>query len=372
MKVLLIATVQSHICQFHKPLVELLHENGCVVHVAARNNLAEKNGLKLDFAEKVYDLPFSRSPKSPDNIKAYKQLKKIITENGYDVIHCNTPMGGIVTRLAAKKARKGGTKVFYTAHGFHFYKGAPLLNWMLYYPIEKIFANMTDKLITINEEDYRLAAAKISKRAFKINGVGVDEERFFPADEDEIVNLREKLKIPVDKKVILCIGELLRNKNHAMIINAMPKILKDKPDTVLLVAGNGPLREELEKLISDLGLENNIRLLGYVTNIEEYHRACDLLAACSIREGLPLNVIEAMMSAKPVVAADNRGHRELVKDDFNGYIVPQNDADQMSRRIISIFADDNKYSSMAQNARESSLKYGSKIVKEELRKIYEL
>ena len=113
MKVLLTATVQSHICQFHKPLVEVLHKHGCEVHVAARDNLAEKNGLKLDFVEKVYDIPFARSPKSKDNIQAYKELKNIINKEKYDVIHCNTPMGGIVTRLAAKQARKQGTKVYY-------------------------------------------------------------------------------------------------------------------------------------------------------------------------------------------------------------------------------------------------------------------
>ena len=120
-KVLLVATVQSHISQFHRPLAELLHLYGYEVHVAAKNNLAEKNGLKLDFADKVFDVPFSRSPKSKDNILAYKILKSILDEGQYDVVHCNTPMGGVVTRLAARKARKKGTKIFYTAHGFHFY-----------------------------------------------------------------------------------------------------------------------------------------------------------------------------------------------------------------------------------------------------------
>ena len=119
MKVLLVATVQSHICQFHRPLVAMLHEHGCEVHVAARNNLAEKNGLKLDFVEQVFDVPFQRSPFSPKNLGAYKQLKKIVGEGSYDVVHCNTPVGGVVGRLAARKARKRGTKVFYTAHGFH-------------------------------------------------------------------------------------------------------------------------------------------------------------------------------------------------------------------------------------------------------------
>ena len=133
-KVLLTATVQSHIAQFHKPLVKMLHDHEYEVHVAARNNLAEKNGLSIDFVDKVFDIPFARSPKSFDNVKAYIQLKKIIDDGDYEVVHCNTPMGGIVTRLAAIQARKNGTKVFYTAHGFHFFKGASKKNWIVFYP----------------------------------------------------------------------------------------------------------------------------------------------------------------------------------------------------------------------------------------------
>lgn len=138
MRVLLTATVQSHICQFHRPLVEVLHAHGCEVHVAARNNLAEKNGLKLDFADKVFDVPFSRSPKSKNNLEAKKILQKIIDGGKYDVIHCNTPVGGVITRLAAQKARKKGTKVFYTAHGFHFYDGAPKKTGWYIYRLKKI------------------------------------------------------------------------------------------------------------------------------------------------------------------------------------------------------------------------------------------
>ena len=150
-KVLLTATVQSHICQFHKPLVRFLHKNGYEVHVAAKNNLAEKNGLQLDFVEKVFDVPFSRSPKSKDNIQAYKELKKILEQNDYDIVHCNTPMGGIVTRLAARKSRKKkNTKVYYTAHGFHFYKGSDKKSWTVFYPVEKFFSRYTDLIITIN------------------------------------------------------------------------------------------------------------------------------------------------------------------------------------------------------------------------------
>ena len=177
MKILLVATVQSHICQFHRPLVAMLHEHGCEVHVAARNNLAEKNGLKLDFVEQVFDVPFQRSPFSPKNLGAYKQLKKIIDEGGYDVVHCNTPVGGVVGRLAARKARKRGTKVFYTAHGFHFYKGAPKKNWLIWYPVEKFMCRHTDKLITITQEDYGLASAKFPTRVERIHGVGANSAK---------------------------------------------------------------------------------------------------------------------------------------------------------------------------------------------------
>ena len=176
MKVLLVATVQSHICQFHRPLADMLHAHGCEVHVAARDNLAEKNGLKLDFAEQVFDVPLERSPFSPRNLTAYKQLKQIIDRGGYDVVHTNTPVGGIVGRLAAQKARKKGCQVFYTAHGFHFYQGGPRKSWLIYYPIEKFMCRYTDKLFTITHEDFQLAQQKFNVDSCRIHGIGATEQ----------------------------------------------------------------------------------------------------------------------------------------------------------------------------------------------------
>ena len=371
MRVLLTATVQSHICQFHKPLVEMLHEHNCEVHVAARDNLAEKNGLKLDFAEKVFDVPFSRSPKSKDNIKAYKQLKKIIDEGQYDVIHCNTPMGGIVTRLAARKARKNGTKVFYTAHGFHFYKGAPKKNWIVFYPIEKIFANhYTDKLITITNEDYDLANKKFKCQIEWIHGVGVDEKRYFPISEEEKKKLRLEMGHNENQKLILCIGELLPNKNQHMAIRMMPEIVKKYPDAMLLIAGNGPEKNNLENLIAELGLQNNVKLLGYVTNLEDYQHIADMCVSCSKREGLPLNIVEAMMSGTPVVATYNRGHRELITDEQNGYLVSINDNSSMIEKVLTLLDDINIYKSTSENAILKGNEYSKTAVIEELRKVY--
>lgn len=371
MKILLTATVQSHICQFHKPLVEMLHEHNCEVHVAARDNLAEKNGLKLDFAEKVFNVPFSRSPKSKDNIKAYKQLKKIIDEGQYDVIHCNTPMGGIVTRLAARKARKNGTKVFYTAHGFHFYKGAPKKNWIVFYPIEKFFANhYTDKLITITNEDYDLANEKFKCQIERIHGVGVDEKRYFSISEEEKKKLRLEMGYNENQKLILCIGELLPNKNQQMAIRMMPEILKKYPDAMLLIAGNGPEKNNLDDLITELGLKNNVKLLGYVTNLEDYQHIADICVSCSKREGLPLNIVEAMMSGTPVVATYNRGHRELITDEQNGYLVSINDNSLMIEKVLTLLDDINVYKSTSENAILKGNEYSKTAVIEDLRKVY--
>lgn len=371
MKILLTATVQSHICQFHKPLVEMLHEYNCEVHVAARDNLAEKNGLKLDFAEKVFDVPFSRSPKSKDNIKAYKQLKKIIDEGQYDVIHCNTPMGGIVTRLAARKARKDGTKVFYTAHGFHFYKGAPKKNWIVFYPIEKFFANhYTDKLITITNEDYDFANKKFKCQIERIHGVGVDEKRYFSISEEEKKKLRLEMGYNENQKLILCIGELLPNKNQQMAIRMMPEILKKYPDAMLLIAGNGPEKNNLENLTVELGLQNNVKLLGYVTNLEDYQHIADMCVSCSRREGLPLNIVEAMMSGTPVVATYNRGHRELITDEQNGYLVSINDNSSITEKVLTLLDDINIYKSTSENAILKGNEYSKTAVIEDLRKVY--
>lgn len=369
-KVLLTATVQSHICQFHKPLAQVLHAHGYEVHVAARDNLAEKNGLALTFADKVYDVPFSRSPKSPDNLRAYRELKRILDREQYDVIHCNTPMGGIVTRLAARKARKSGTKVFYTAHGFHFYRGAPRKNWLVFYPIEKLFSRLTDKLITITHEDHKLACEKFHCPTEHIHGVGVDEGRYHPVSAEEQAALRQELGFSPEQKLILCIGELNGNKNQTMAIRMMELLRKEYPDALLLLAGNGPKQAELEQQIAQLGLKENVRLLGYCTHLEKYQRIADILVSCSRREGLPLNIVEAMLSGTSVVATQNRGHRELIRHGETGYLVEADDAQAMAKTVAELLGDPGKRRKIAENARSFAGQYTYTHVKQELEAIY--
>ncbi|MDE6870700.1 MAG: glycosyltransferase family 4 protein [Bacteroidales bacterium] len=372
MKVLLVATVQSHICQFHHPLVDLLHSHGAEVHVAARNNLAEKNGLKLDFVEKVFDIPFARSPKSLDNIRAYHQLKRILECENYDIVHCNTPMGGIVTRLAARGVRRRGTKVFYTAHGFHFYGGAPKKNWIVFYPIEKYFSHLTDKLITITHEDYNLASRKFHCEVCHTHGVGVDAKRYFPVSEVEKNNLRKQMGYAPGQKLILCVGELLQNKNQTMAIDMMLHVKEQYHDAVLILAGNGPRKEYLKQYIQDRGLSANVEMIGYVTNLQDYQHIVDLQVACSKREGLPLNVVEAMLSGTPVVASSNRGHRELIHDGDNGFIVTLDDSQKMALRVLQLLSDDILRGRICESALDYAANYSFESVVDDLGKVYGL
>ena len=199
-KVLFTATVDSHILQFHIPYLKWFKEQGYEVHVATNGD------EKIEYCDVKHKIPFERSPIKINNIKAIFKLKKIIENEKFDILHCHTPMGSVVTRLAAKNARKKyKTKIIYTAHGFHFFKGAPLLNWIIFYPVEKYLSKFTDCLITINKEDYNLAKRKFkSKRIEFVNGVGVDKSKFdFKMSDTEKHELRQSLGLKDDEFVII-------------------------------------------------------------------------------------------------------------------------------------------------------------------------
>ena len=368
MKILYTATVLSHICQFHLPHMQNLQEQGWEVHVAAHDNLAVKNGLQLKYCDKFIEAPFSRSPKSRDNVKAYKQLKKLLAEEHYDVILCNTPMGGIVTRLAARKTRKQGTKVIYMAHGFHFFKGSSRKAWLVFYPIEKFMSKYCDLLITINEEDFALAQKKFSKRTkvAHIHGVGVDEKRYHPATPEEQLAMRQAEGLSPSDFVILCTGELNENKNQKTLVSAAA-LLKDKiPNLRVLLAGNGPKEQELREQIRAEGLEDMVRLLGYRTDLEKVVPAVDLVVSCSKREGMPLNIIEAMLCKKPVVASKNRGHRELLSGNKVGILLPPVATSAIADAIYSLALHPEIRQEYENNAYLCVRPYSISVVRKEL------
>lgn len=328
-RVLFCATVDYHFKAFHLPYMKWFTEQGWEVHVAASGN------IQLPYVDKKYDIPIQRSPLKLQNFHAYKELTAIINTNKYSIIHCHTPMGGLLARIAARTARREGTKVIYTAHGFHFCKGAPLINWFAYYPIEKGLAHYTDCLITINKEDYNLAV----KHRFKagsiehIHGIGVDTEQFRPITEVRKRNLKMEFGYKPDDFLMFYAAEFNKNKNQQFLIQSLALLKNEVPHAKLLLAGNGPLMEECKKLAFHLGVAEMVHFLGYRNDIASLLPMCDLAVASSLREGLPVNIMEAMACALPVVATDNRGHRELVLNDENGWIVSHDNIEEMSNKV---------------------------------------
>jgi len=319
-KVLFVATVSSHIKAFHIPYLKHFQELGWETHVACNAATGYETSaetvnttVQIPHCDFFHNISFQRSPLKSQNWNAYKQLKKIIDGNHFDIIHCHTPVGGAIGRLAAQAARKRGTRVFYTAHGFHFYKGAPKKNWIIYYPIEKFLARYTDCLITINNEDYELATSKCfkAKRIEKVNGVGIDLSRFsVPLDPEQRSFKRHSLGIQDDEIVLLSVGELSDRKNHQIVIKALSEL--KNPKIKYLICGTGELREQLEHLIESLGLKNQVYLMGFQKPVDIFYQISDIFVFPSLQEGLPVAVMEAMASGLPVIASNIRGNCDLV------------------------------------------------------------
>ncbi len=368
-KVLITATVLSHIAQFHEPAIALLKKHGYEVHVAGRNNLAEKHGLTLTSPDRIFELPFERSPFSPRNLSAARQLRRIMRDNSYDIIHCNTPVGGVVTRLLGQQARANGAQLVYTAHGFHFYDGAPRLNWLVYYPLERLLARFTDVLVTINTEDHKRAQRFPAREVRYIPGVGVDLERFNEVPTAD-PSRRQALGLKDDDFVVLSVGELNYNKNHATIIKAIAQM--DDPRVQYLICGNGPLRQQLEDLASELGVDERVRFLEYRRDIPDMLAAADVFCLPSYREGLPLSLMEAMVAGKPVVCSRIRGSVDLVDAGKGGVVVEAADVSGYAEAFDLLADDSGLRRSMGQHNRDRVRGFSIDAVSSALSGVYRL
>lgn len=310
-KILYVATVvKTHIMEFHIPYLKMLKEMGWETAVAARNDYENPADCMIPYCDAYYDIPFERSPLKVSNIEAYKKLKRVINEGEYDIIHCHTPVGAMLARLAAKEARKRGVKVIYTAHGFHFYKGAPLVNWIVYYPVEKFLARKTDVLITITNEDYQRAQSFKAGMVKYIPGIGVNLEKFQRRNSDRRLSLRYELGIPEKATVFLSVGEVNANKNHKVAIQA----LQSFSDAWYIICGRGPLIDEYRELAEKLGVSERVILTGYRTDVLDFYSIADIFVFPSYREGLPVALMEAMAIGLVCVASRNRGTDDLLKE----------------------------------------------------------
>lgn len=333
--------------QFNMPNIRLMIELGYKVDVACNfikgSTCSDEKiaALKTTLAEmgvECYQVDFARNVlEANQNLRAYLQTRKLIKKNCYDLIHSHSPIGGLLLRIAARNMRKKGTKVIYTAHGFHFFKGAPIKNWLIFYPIEKFCSRWTDVLVTITHEDYKLAQENMStKQVVYVPGVGINTKKFLPELNYDVIRSqkRKELDIGEDDIMILSVGELNKNKNHELVLRAIAALGNRKIKFV--IAGRGVLKEYLKRLAEELGITEQLQLLGFRTDVRDLFKAADVFAHPSFREGLSVAMMEAMASGLPVICAEIRGNTDLIDNGKGGFLFNPLDIDSTRNALKSM------------------------------------
>lgn len=348
---------------FFKRFIAELVQNGHQVDIACNNSISPVPDFYSELGCKIHTIQTSRSPLSKGNLKAIKQIKVLVERNKYDVVHCHTPVAAMCTRLACRNARKKGTRVIYTAHGFHFYDGAPFKNWLIYYPVEKFCAYFTDVLITINQEDYALAQKKMKAReVVYVPGVGIDLIKFgnFVVDK---ASKRNELGVPGNTMLLLSVGELNENKNHETVIRA----IADMPNVYYIIAGKGGLQEHLQSVIDELGVSDKVKLLGFRKDIGELCATADMYAMPSYREGLSVALMEAMASGLPCVVSKIRGNTDLI-DENGGELFDPYSVEDCKAAIAKLIATE--IERKGQYNREKIKRFSVETVNEKMTDIY--
>jgi glycosyltransferase EpsD len=365
-KILFCATVDYHFKAFHLPYMKWFKEQGWEVHLAASGH------LELPYVDQKFSIEIQRSPIDLKNFRAYKSIKDLTTLHRYDIIHCHTPMGGVLTRLASRLARKSGTKVLYTAHGFHFCKGSPFINWLIYYPIEKLLSRQTDCLITINREDYLLAKRHHFKADFidHVHGVGVNTDIYKQVDDHSKMKLREEYGYSSEDFIMFYAAEFNANKNQKLIIEALAKIKSQAPNAKVLFAGKGHLLKDCQELANQLGVGKMIEFLGFREDILSLLNISNMAIASSRREGLPVNIMEAMACGLPILATVNRGHNELIRNGKNGYLVAPDNVSLFSEKMLEMYQSKRDCQVMGKVSFELVKRYSLSKVRLEMIKIY--
>ncbi|MDD6402448.1 MAG: glycosyltransferase [Lachnospiraceae bacterium] len=352
MKALLVANSASMIDHFNRDNIKILKSLGYDIDIAANfqsgNSSSQErinafsNELKED-GMSIIDLPIPRSIFSiKDTLKCIKTLKNYLSSNPCEIIHCQTPFGGLVARIAAKKYfKREQTKVIYFAHGFHFFKGAPLVNKLVYYHIEKYLSKYTNCLITLNNEDYTSAIELLDAETVRyVPGIGVDCDYISSITIDKEAKKKE-LGIPVNNKVILNVSELIPRKNIEQTINVFAKA--HNTDCTLLICGKGAELNKLKELAEGLGIADKVLFAGYRTDILEIYKACDIFLFTSRQEGLPVSIMQAMASGLPVIASDIRGNNDLLTESGKDYnfncLVPLDKEDEFVSKLNQLICN---------------------------------
>lgn len=377
-KCLFISCVASTIGSFNMNNIKMLKEMGYVVEVAcdfqdhsvwSEERIKEFQNRLDEESVRWHQIDFSRNMlKIGGHIRSYRQLLNILKCESFDFVHCHTPIAAAIGRLAAKRSK---TRVIYTAHGFHFFKGAPWKNWLLFYPVEKYLAPITDILITINQEDYARAQKRLqAKHIAYVPGVGVDTERIKNLTQGDFdwEEKKASLGIPTYARVLLSIGELNANKNHSTVIRALAKCKEEK--LYYVICGQGAYKEKLQGIAKELGIEERVKLLGYRTDILELCRCSDIFVFPSFREGLPVSLMEAMVCGLPCIVSNIRGNQDLIVEDQGGRLVEPMDIEGFVVAIDGLLEDEEACDRMGSFNQEQVKAFDCEEVNERMQKIY--
>ena len=366
MKMLYILNTTKRVNNFSYSSMLAAQDLGFEFHIAGNwtgySNASEIESDEKKYGIKIHQIDFVRAPYHPKNIKAYKQVVELIKKEKFDIIHCNTPVGGVIGRLAGKRC--GIKHIIYQAHGFHFFKGAPIVNWLVYYPIEKFLARFTDVLITINKEDYELAQKKMpAKHVCYVPGVGIDLDkiRSVQANRNEI---RKSMGVPEDCILITSVGELSKRKNHQVVINALAKL--KNPKVHYAVAGQGPLLNYLTNLVKKLGIEQQVHFLGFRRDIYQIYKASDIAALPSLQEGLSIALMEAMAAGLPCIVSEIRGNSDMIDRCKGGFLCNPTNSTDFAEAIKNMRLE------MGENNQNTIKKYSIQIVKQKMMDLYKL
>lgn len=320
-KLLFVSNISNNVGSFVVASIAAAKRCGFEFYYAANWDGATKEQIAEDekkYGIKIVHIDLDRSPYSTKNIRAYKQLVDLINKEKIDYIHCNTPVGGVLGRLAGEKCRV--KKIVYEAHGFHFYEGAPKKNWMIYYPVEKWLAKKTDAIITINNEDFERAKTfklKNNGQVYYVPGVGMDLSQYNVPDTVREIK-RNELNLKDTDFALISMGDLIDRKNYKVAIEVVAKL--NNPHVHYFICGKGPEEVNLKKLAENLGVDKQVHFLGFRNDIKELLKASDTFLFTSKQEGLARSLMEAMASKIPCVISRIRGNTELILNNENGFL----------------------------------------------------
>jgi len=367
MKALIVSNLERGFSAGHLSMIGPLQELGYEVTWAS--NFSEFRGDISSFPCRTVQIDFVRHPLHPGNLKAYRQLTRLMREEDFRLVHCNSPVGGVLGRICG--ARAGVPTIVYTAHGFHFYKGAPLVNNTVYKWAEQLMARCTDVIITINQEDYEAAQRlrlRNGGRVYYVPGVGIDTQDFRPQGVDT-TKVRHSLGLREDDVVLIAMGDLIRRKNYAASIRAIARA--SNPRLQFLICGVGPELDKLRALSTRLGVGQQVRFLGFRRDIKDLLAISDIFLFTTYQEGLPRSMMEAMASGLPCVASRIRGNIDLIEDGRGGFLRHPDDIQGLADSINELAGNEELRKRMGASNLVSVQKYDVEVVRREITGIFE-